>query len=269
MNAIMNDSHTVQLYILGILSGTGKFPRHSRLGLKAHRRTPTHHLWGTRTALSGLTFSTISFFSVTSCRVRWKAPSMSRRTSLSMSWAVDSLNGFSDTSADCPVWSKDTWPTAWFIPNWTTLKYTEKKRSNSLITNYLVRQSANCDDYLRVSRLRDFPEVVLRPCGDLPEENLFSHSPPEHHTHSVKQLLLSEEVLFLWQILCITQPFTPGNNGYLRENVMTDLTIRTIVWWNHNVMIWDSLETKGCVQVLESNGGRKCFAYLEQRVCMF
>lgn len=95
---------------------------------------------------------------------------------------------------------------------------------------YFVRQSANCDDYLRVSRLRDFPEVVLRPCGDLPKENLFSHSTPEHHAHSVKQLLLSEEVLFLWQILCITQPFPPGNNGYLRENIMTDLTIRTIIW---------------------------------------
>lgn len=70
----------------------------------------------------GLTFSTASFFSVTSCSVRWKAPSMSRRTSPSMSCAVDSLYGFSDRIADGSPRSKDSWPTASFIPNWTTLK---------------------------------------------------------------------------------------------------------------------------------------------------
>lgn len=67
-----------------------------------------------------LTFSTIAFFSVTSWMVLWKAASMSRRTSWSMSWAVGSLKGFSVTRFPCCGRSKDIWPTASLIPNCTT-----------------------------------------------------------------------------------------------------------------------------------------------------
>lgn len=73
--------------------------------------------------------------------------------------------------------------------------------------------------YLCVSGLRDLPEVVLSPGGDSLEENLLSHSTPEHHAHPVEQLLLAEEELFLWQVLRITQTFASGNDGDLGESI--------------------------------------------------
>lgn len=73
--------------------------------------------------------------------------------------------------------------------------------------------------YLSISRLRDLAQVVLSPSGDLLEENLLSHSTSEHHAHPVEQLLLAEEVLFRWQVLCVAQTFPPGNYGHLGENI--------------------------------------------------
>ena len=94
----------------------------------------------------------------------------------------------------------------------------------------MTSNSAKCGYYLCVGRLCDFPEVVLCPSGDSTKENLLSHSTPQHHAHSVKQLLLSVQVLFLRQILCIPQTFPSGNNGHLKENIRINLMINTIIW---------------------------------------
>lgn len=78
--------------------------------------------------------------------------------------------------------------------------------------------------YLCVSGLRDLPEVVLSPGGDLLKENLLGHSTPEHHAHPVEQLLLAEEELLLGQVLRIPQTFPSGNDGHLGENIHVAFT---------------------------------------------
>lgn len=67
-------------------------------------------------------------------------------------------------------------------------------------------------DYLCIGRLRDFPKVVMCSCGDSMKENLLCHPTTQHHAHSVKQLLLGEQVLFLRQILGIAQTLPSWNN---------------------------------------------------------
>lgn len=107
--------------------------------------------------------------------------------------------------------------------------------------------------YLCVSRLRDFPEVILRPRGDLPKENLLGHSTPEHHAHPVKQLLLGEEVLFLWQVLRVPQTFPSGNDGHLGENVQVGFTHSTTIGRVLDGMMGSGSKTKLSPQELQSS----------------
>ena len=85
-------------------------------------------------------------------------------------------------------------------------------------------------EYLCICRLGDLPEVILRSGGDSLKENLLCHSTPQHHAHPVKQLLTVEQVLFLRQILHITQTFSSGNNGDLREYMIVTPIINIIMW---------------------------------------
>ena len=106
-------------------------------------------------------------------------------------------------------------------------------------------------EYLCVGRLRDVPEITVGSGGDSTEENLLSHSAAEHHAHSVKQLLLGEQVLLLRQILDITYTFPSGDNGHLREDITINLIISMIIWWRsyfpyvwrHQRTWWISLYT--------------------------
>lgn len=93
----------------------------------------------------------------------------------------------------------------------------------------MTANGAKCGDYLCVCGLCDFPEVILRPGGDLSKENLLSHSTPQHHAHSVKELLAGEQELLLRQILCITQTFPSGNYGHLRAYIKKSNHIINII----------------------------------------
>ena len=69
-----------------------------------------------------------------------------------------------------------------------------------------------------------FLQVVLCAGSDLIEEYTLGYAAAQHDTHAIKQLLLCEQVLFLGQILRVTQPFASGNNGHLSETQSSEIT---------------------------------------------